>query len=104
MTEGESLNTSKGMPLVTDKTVKSIFESHTNGPDNWGNHLEDVKKRMLEEQPNLTKFIEGQVGKFPPELHQTLFEIATATYAVLEQQANANKMSTTFSLPAEEKG
>lgn len=104
MPEGESLTTSKGMPKITEETVKTIFDSHTKGTENWGQHLEDVKTRLIEEQPNLTKFIEGQVGKYPPELHQALFEIAMATYAVLEQQANSNQMSSSFTLPQEEKG
>lgn len=104
MAEGESLTTSKGMPKVTEETVKTIFDSHTKGTENWGQHLENVKARLIEEQPNLTKFIESQVGKYPPELHQALFEIAMATYGVLEQQANSNQMSSSFSTTQENKG
>ncbi len=104
MTEGELSTTSRGMPKVTEKTVNTIFEGHTKGLEKWGPYLERVKARLIEEQPNLTKFLEGQVGKYPEELHNALFEIAVATYAVLEQQANSNKMSSTFSVSSEEKG
>ncbi len=104
MSEGEILTTSKGMPKVTEETVKTIFDSHTKGTENWGQHLENVKARVIEEQPSLAKLIENQVGKYPSELHQALFEIAMATYAVLEHQANSNKMSASFSTGQEDKG
>lgn len=104
MAEGESLTTAKGMPKVTETTVQTIVDSHTNGFEQWGQHLEDVKSMMIEEQPSLKKFLESQVGKYPPEMHDALFEIAVATYAVLEQQANSNKLSSSFSTTQESKG
>jgi hypothetical protein len=103
MTEGAS-STNRGMPVVTEETLKAIREEFTKGSEQWGQHLERVKARIIEEQPHLIKLIESQVGKYPQEMHNQLFEIFVATYAVLEQQSNSNKMSSSFSVSTEEKG
>ena len=97
-------NTEKGLPVVSKETVNTIFKSHERGSERWGDKLERVKKRLAEEQPHLVKFIESQVGKHPRELHDAMFEIAVGTYAVLEQQAGADQLSSTFSVDSEEKG
>ena len=102
MAEGETL-TSKGMPKVTEETAKTITDEFTKAPGKWGEHLERVKARMVQEQPHLTKILEGQVGKFPKEMHNALFEISVSTYAILEQQANSNKLSSSFSVGTEGK-
>ena len=105
MAEGEFATTAKGMPKVTEETIRTVLDSYTKGSEQqWGQHLEEVKARMIEEQPALKKFLESQVGKYPPEMHNALFEIAVATYAVLEQQANSNKLSSSFSTTQEDKG
>ena len=103
MAEGETL-TSKGMPKVTEETMKTILDEFTKAPEKYGEHLERVKARMIKEQPHLSKFIDSQGTKYPQEMRVPLFEIAVATYAVLEQQANSNKMSSSFSVSQEEKG
>lgn len=92
------------MPVVTDETLRTVNEAFTKGTERWGEHLERIKVRIIEEQPNLTKFVEGQVGKYPQEVHNQLFEIFVATYAILEQQANSNRMSSSFSVSSEKKG
>lgn len=96
--------TTKGLPVVTKETIDTTFKSHEKGSERWGDRLERTKKQMIQEQPQLVKFIESQVGKYPQELHNTLFEIAVGTYALLEQQARANKLSSTFGVGTEEKG
>jgi hypothetical protein len=92
------------MPVVTEETLRTINDGFTKGAEKWGDHLERIKARIIEEQPNLTKFIEAQVGKYSPEMHNQLFEIFVSTYAILEQQANSNRMSSSFSVSSEEKG
>lgn len=104
MSEKETPVTAKGMPRVSETTVRSIFQAHTKGSEKWGEHLEEVKARLIKEQPALVEFLESQVNKYPPEMHIPIFEVVVATYAVLEQQANSNKISATFSLGSEDKG
>jgi hypothetical protein len=78
-----------GLPVVSNKTFDAIF--HVYAGKKWGQHLEQVKDRLIEENPYLIKFIESQIGKFPPELHNVMFEIAIGTVAVLELQDMVNK-------------
>jgi hypothetical protein len=102
MGEKESLRT--GLPVVTKETIDSTTKSAKSGADKWGDRLERTKRMMIEQQPHLVKFLGSQVGKYPEELHNALFEIAVATYTLLEQQANSNKLGSTFSVGSEDKG
>jgi len=104
MAEQKIDQTSKGMPLVTEQTIKIIFDSDEKGSEKWGAKRERVKERMIKEQPHLVKFIEGQTGKYPREMHDALFETGVAIYAVLEQQSGADKLSSSFGVGGEEKG
>ena len=93
----ESKETSRGLPVIGKGTVESIWETFTTSED-WGEHLEEVKSHLVKENPELVKFIESQVGKYPTVLHQPMFEVIIATIAVLENQAESNKLSSNFNL------
>ena len=92
-----------GLPVVTRSTIESIFQSDKSGERRWGEKLEDTKKRMIVEQPVLVKFLEGQVGGLPAELHGKVFEVVVGMYSVLEQQANANDLNSRFQVSDEKK-
>lgn len=92
---GQPKETSKGLPMVEKSTVTSMWQNFTTR-ENWGDNLQRVKQRMLDENPELVKFIESQVGKFPSPLHLPIFEVIVATIAVLENQAEANKLSSEY--------
>ena len=87
--------TPKGLPVVSAESVVAIYDTYTKH-ENWGNHLEEVKKRIVQENPALVSFIEMTVGKYPPSMHNSLFEVFVATIAILEHQAEANKMENQF--------
>jgi hypothetical protein len=74
----------QGLPVVSSKTLDALF--HVYAGKKWGQHLEQVRDRLIQENPNLIKFIESQIGKFPRELHDAIFEIVIGTVAVLELQ------------------
>jgi hypothetical protein len=79
----------QGLPVVTRESIDSIKQMYG---EKWGEHLEEVKARMVKENPVLVEFINNQVGKYPPQLHNPMFEVIVGTIAVLEHQARANKM------------
>lgn len=83
--------TSKGLPVIKPGTTTTINEQFS-APGSWGEHLEEVKQRLLRENPHLVEFINSQVSKFPPEMHNPMFEVFVASIAVLEHQAEANKL------------
>ena len=89
--EGPKL-TSNGLPVVSVETVEAIWGTYT-GPEKWGEHLEEVKGRLIKENPNLIRFIETQVRKYPRQMHNPMFEIFVATIAIFEHQAEANRLS-----------
>lgn len=84
--------TSYGLPIISEDTSESLWATYT-GQESWGQHLKAVKTRLLLENPHLVRFIESQVGKYPPQLHQAMFEIFVATIAILEHQAMSNHLS-----------
>lgn len=93
----DNKTTSRGLPVVSDATLQALrsrYGGRRRGEaTDWGSHLEEVKQRMIEENPNLVKFIEGQVGAmFPIADHNKVFEVLVAMYAVLEWQAEANTL------------
>ena len=88
--------TTRGMPVVSQFTLDSILgryagRKNSEGAD-WGSYLTEVQRRIIEEDPVLTKFLEMQVGKFPRELHNSMFELLLGLYAVLETQTEINKL------------
>ena len=91
----ETKETGTGLPFITKETVGAIKSQFTSGGEGkaWGEHLEEVKGRLLEDNPNLVKFIEDRVSQFPPQLHQPMFEVIVGTIAVIEHQAGVDKLS-----------
>jgi hypothetical protein len=96
--QGESKLTSSGLPVVTEATVRAITSQFTTGGEgrSWGSHLEDVRKRLIIENPHLVKFINKQVDRYPQETRASIIEVVVGTIALLEHQANANKTELIF--------
>jgi hypothetical protein len=90
--------TSQGLPVVSETTVRAIESQFTSSGDGcrWGEYLEKVKERLIKENPHLVEFIEKQVGKYPKELHTPMFEVIVGTVALMEHQARANKTTKLF--------
>lgn len=97
------VTTSRGMPIVTAETIRAIFDAYTNGGENWGLRLTEVKERLISEQPELAKFLEGQVSKYPTEMIKPVLETVIGIYTVLEQQASSDQLSNSISVTPEEK-
>ena len=95
--------TSRGLPVVTQDTIRGLIQSDQMVEQRWGKRLEEVKARLIREQPALVEFLESQVGKFPPEIHNALFEIGVDVYSVLEQEANSSRLSAIFKMSGEGK-
>lgn len=95
MTNSTNL-TSKGLPVVTQEGLDALWETYTTGGEKWGTRLTEVQKRLVEEQPVLTSFIESQVAKYPQELHHSIFVAVIATLAVLEDAAEANQLASKY--------
>ena len=74
-----------GLPVVSAKTIAAI--QHVYSGKTWGRQLEEARARLLQENPQLVRFIERQVGKFPLEFHNAIFEVVVGTLTVLEHQA-----------------
>jgi hypothetical protein len=50
---------SQGLPVVSAKTVDAIFQVYAG--KKWGKHLAELRDRLLQENPQLVKFIENLV-------------------------------------------
>jgi hypothetical protein len=89
--EGEAplpKETNQGLPVVSADTITYVLETYS---ERWGAYLEEVKTRLINENPNLRAFIEAQLDQYPPELHNPIIEGIVGAIALLELQAMANK-------------
>jgi len=92
----EPKQTSKGMPVISQETIDAVVGRYSGrtgkeGTD-WGLHLTEIQKRIIREDPNLVKYIEIIVGKYPQHLHNDMLEVAVSLYAILEWQADCNRL------------
>jgi hypothetical protein len=96
MVENERKYTTKGLPVVSRQTLELVYALYGNQAEQkkktWGEYLMEVKERLIKENPNLKKFIEDQTGKYPREMHNPIFEIVVGVYALLEFQAEVNRL------------
>ena len=90
--EGKTLLPTTGLPIVSAKTIEAI--QHVYAGRKWGRHLGEVRDRFVQENPQLVTFIERQVGKFPPEFHNAIFEVVIGTLTVLEHQTMVDQQAT----------
>ena len=74
----------QGLPVVSNKTIDALYQVYAG--KKWGVHLNELREILLRDNPNLAKFIERQVGKYPRELHNSMFEVVMGTIAVLRLQ------------------
>ncbi len=74
----------QGLPVVSNKTIDALYQVYAG--KKWGIHLTELREILLQDNPNLVRFIENQVGKYPPEFHNAMFEVVIGTIAVLRLQ------------------
>ena len=55
----------QSIPVVSHQTLEAVYESYAG--NKWGIHLAELREDLLRDNPNLVKFIESQVGKYPRE-------------------------------------
>ena len=82
--DGNKTLLNQGIPVVSKKTLDAVYEVYAG--KKWGIHLSELREILLRDNPNLVKFIERQVGKYPRELHDSMFEVVIGTIAVLRLQ------------------
>src|SRR5687768_12149560 len=74
----------QGLPVVSNKTINALYQVYAG--KKWRIHFNELRGILLQDNPNLVKFIERQVGKYPRELHNPMFEVVMGTIAVLRLQ------------------
>ena len=63
-------------------------------------HIRRPGVRPRQDNPQLVKFIESQVGKYPRELHNAMFEAVMGAISVFEHQAMVdNKETNVINMP-----
>src|SRR5688572_21010838 len=80
--------TSRGLPFVSPDTIIYVQETYA---ERLGEYLQEVKTRLINENPHLGGIIDLQLTNYPDELHPPIIHIVTLTIAILEEQAMANK-------------
>lgn len=90
------------LPIVTEVTLMNIIESDRKGSDDWGKKVQRTGQQLLADNPQLVKFIDSQLAKYPEIIHDQIADVLLAVIAVLEQQASADELSNKFQLPPEE--
>lgn len=94
----KSRYTSKGLPVVSADTVEAMRHGFEKSED-WTTHLYEVKRRLIKENPVLAFYIREQVTLAHPAMAEKLLDAVASTLAVLEHQAEANKLADKFNPP-----
>ena len=100
-TEKQKNKANNGLPIISSKTVDAI--QHVYAGKKWGKHLSVFRDRLIQENPQLVKFIESQIGKYPQNLHNAMFEIVIGTLSVLEHQSLVDTRDSTLSHASSDK-
>jgi len=88
-----------GIPHVSAETLKALKSQYTdNSGDNqtWGERLTKTQEELIATNPHMVEFIEMQIGKFPKELHQPMFEVIIGTLVLVERQTQADALNASF--------
>ncbi|MEI7521876.1 MAG: hypothetical protein WCJ86_00180 [Candidatus Saccharibacteria bacterium] len=94
------------IPVISGETLEALKSQYTNNNGDgqaWGERLTEMQNKVMATNPNLVAFIEMQVGKYPSELHQPMFEVLVGTLVLLERQAGADALNASFSSTEPEK-
>ena len=86
------------IPIVAPTTVDALRAQYANNcgdGQTWGDRLTQMQK-SLTANPELMRFVESQVGKYPSEVHVPMFEVVCATLVVLESQMQVDSMTKQF--------
>ena len=88
-----------GIPVISGETLEALKSQYTDNSGDgqtWGERLTDMQEKVVATNPNLVQFIEMQVGKYPAELHQPMFEVLMGAMVLIERQADADAMNASF--------
>jgi hypothetical protein len=87
--DGKKIFSKQGIPVVSNQIIDAVYHVYTG--KKWETHLSELKETLIQDNPNLVKFIESQVGKYPRELHNSIFEVVMRAIAVLRLQGLLNE-------------
>jgi hypothetical protein len=79
--DGKKTLSKQSIPVISNQTLDAVYEVYAG--NKWGIHLTELKEKLLTDNPNLVKFIESQVGKYPRELHNAMLEVVMGTIVVI---------------------
>ena len=82
--DGKKTISKYDISVVSKQTIDALYQVYAG--EKWGIHLSEVRENLIRDNPNLVKFIETQVGKYPRELHNAMFEVVMGTIAVIRLQ------------------
>ena len=74
----------QGIPVISPQTIEALYQVYVG--EKWGIHLSEVRENLIRDNPKLVTFIASQVGKYPRELHNAMFEVVMGTIAVIRLQ------------------
>ena len=82
--DGKKTISKYDISVVSKQTIDALYQVYAG--EKWGTHLSEVRENLVRDNPHLVKFIETQVGKYPRELHDAMFEVILGTIAVIRLQ------------------
>lgn len=90
--EGSLKPTDRGLPEVTFETVESIIKDYIK-KGKWEEYLKKFKVKLEFDNPILLMFVNVQSNKYPKEMREPIRKAIIGTLAVLEHQANKDKLA-----------
>lgn len=97
--EGSSKPKEGGLPEVTFETLESIIDDYIK-EDKWEEYLKKFKAKLELDNPILLIFVNLQSNKYPKEMREPIRKAIIGTLAVLEHQANKDKLASVTEKPS----
>lgn len=88
-----------GIPIISAETLEALMSQYNDNSGDgqkWGERLNDMKDKVVATNPNLVKFMEMQVGLITEDFHLPMFMALMGTLVLIESQADADAMNSSF--------
>lgn len=89
----------QGIPIVSAETLKAIESQYSGDNDDgqtWGDRLAGMRDELVSTNPNLTQYINKQIGSYPEVMREPVAASILGTLILIDSQTKANELELEF--------
>ena len=84
------------MPVVNIETIDALVSRYKGRTSDWGNYLEEVRARMIRENPEFVRYSNILLSNFDPQIRDEVATVVVEIYAAIESQISNNLIGKTI--------